>query len=216
MRRKILMGVLALTVPLGTVLATQTGALATKPPPFTGPLVGSVTCTGINLKVSFIPPLQLTTGGSTINIKGKLSGCNVSGPGTTGESIKKAAVTGTLAGTGNGCLGLATGTVSPVSLTITWSGTGPGGGKASPNPTSSVTVNGADAATNGSGDVGFALPAASTLPAGGSVTGSFPGTVSTQNSHAYGALTTAAFTPLCSKGKGVKLLKLVSGSITLP
>jgi hypothetical protein len=52
MRRKILMGVLALALPVGTVLATQTVASAKKPPP------NPVTCTGFGGTVTFGTPIS--------------------------------------------------------------------------------------------------------------------------------------------------------------
>jgi hypothetical protein len=52
MRRKILMGVLAIALPAGTLLATQTVALAKKPPP------NPVSCTGFSGTVTFGTPIS--------------------------------------------------------------------------------------------------------------------------------------------------------------
>lgn len=222
MRRKFIMGTLALALPIGVVAALATpGYAASKPPPFSGAATGSVSCALPKLQVSFSPPLTTAyTGPATVTVKGSLLDCTTHGSNVT---IKKGKVLGTFTSSG-GCIGLASGTESPVKLTIEWKGKTTANGKAT-IANSTVTVNGAGPAFKGQ-DVGFELP--NPNDPGGSVGGSFAGSVMNE-SYAYSTTTISQSGADCTptskttaKGtktkpaKGLKKLKVTSGTITLP
>ena len=157
---KIFMGALAVALPLTSVaLLASPASAATKPPPFTGAATGSVSCSAV-IKLKFSPPLPFTSGGTTITASGKLGGWTTSGSNVT---IEKGKITGTFGGSGTGCDGLATGITSNVNLTISWKGKTTAGGTATLT-NSTVVLKGAALSTNGSGDVGFALPNPSKVP----------------------------------------------------
>ncbi len=223
MRRKLISGLLVLAVPVAAValVATPATAKTAKPAPFTGAATGSVKCSFPKLKISFNPPLtNVYTGAATISVKGSLLNCVTTG---SNVNIKKGKITGSFQSSG-GCIGLVTGTTSPVTLTIQWKGKTKANGKATLT-NSSVNVGGAYPASKGQ-YIGFELP--NPLGSGGTVSGSFAGTV-THESFAYSTSTAttlasdcAARTKVTKKGtktkpaKGIKKLKVTSGAIILP
>jgi len=76
--RRILLWACAVIVPVSLVTIVGVGsAAATKGPSFSGAAVGTVTCIGVNVKLSFSPPAKLSSGGNSATIKGKFSGCHV-------------------------------------------------------------------------------------------------------------------------------------------
>ena len=207
------MSATAFLVPVALVTMVGVGGASalhrkTKAPPFTSDAPGSVTCTGVTIKITFSPPLKLTSGGNTISAKGKLSSCTATDPAVTLTGAAK--VTGSFSGTGTGAVGLAGPATSPENFTIKWKGKY-NGGKAK-YPISTVTENGdlpnpPQCGTN----VGFALPYT-----GGTVTGSFQGSSTPLASYACSSESVNSITTLASGKKGLKKLVLTSGSITLP
>jgi hypothetical protein len=147
MRRKIAMGVLALALPVGTVLATQTAASAHK---VTGS--GSTQC-HIGGTISFNPPL--TSAGSTsikkevTTVNASLSSCTGGtppGPNTTAKikPVKIKTVKGTAGGT---CASFASNAkTTDLKVTVKWAGEKP----------SKFDVNGLNADFNIEGEAGFA------------------------------------------------------------
>jgi hypothetical protein len=174
------------------------------------PVTGKVTCSAPKITIKFSPKLTLSGGGTTITVNGVLKGCATSGSNIA--TVKTGKITGTFAGTGGGCAGLATGTTTPETFDIAWKGTKTtANGKATLTNTT-ATIHGAAPATNGAGDVGFTLPNPA-APPGSSATGSFAGAINNSSS-VFSGMTTSQFTAKC--GKGVSSLKIVSGAITLP
>ena len=217
--RRILISALAVALPAGLVTVVTSGpAAGARTPPFTGGASGKVTCTGINVKVKFTPPLMFNTGGNSFTLSGKLTNCsNPSGP----DVITSGKITGSSVGAGGGCTGLITGSPNPVSITIKWKGTHSGGKAKFVNTTGSI--DGAFPATEaGTGDVGFTLPISPTAP-NGSLSGSFASAGPLDQSTIYSTLTQTALGATCAKtnkkgafvGK-IKTLKITHGSITLP
>ena len=209
MRRKILMGVLALALPTTSVAILQAPALAKtpKPPPFVGAATGVVKCTGVNVKISFLPALTLNTGGTTISVKGKVTGCTVTG---STDTITKGKITGSFGGGGTGVNGLLRGITTPVHLSIAWKGMH---GLAKATFTNS-TITLAGAASAFDPNVGFELPnPAATGPS--TVTGSFAGTV-VDHSFAYSAQSPLVVAGLAAGKHGLKKLAATHGVIKLP
>jgi len=211
MRRKILMGVLALALPMTSVAFLQAPALAKtpKPPPFVGAATGVVSCTGVSVKISFFPPVTASTGGSTGTFKGKVTGCTVTG---STDTITKGKITGTFTGAGNGVTGLIQGITTPVNLNIVWKGKH-GLAKATFTP-SVVILAGAAAVFDPSGNVGFELPNPAAAGAN-TVTGSFAGAV-VDHSFAYSAESVGAVGTQAGSKHGLKKLVATHGVITLP
>jgi hypothetical protein len=209
MRRKILMGVLALALPATSVAILQAPALAKtpKPPPFVGAATGVVSCAGVAVKISFVPPLTLSTGGSTINVKGSVTGCTVTG---STDTITKGKITGSFSGAGTGVNGLLGGITTPVHLSIVWKGKH-GLAKATFTP-STVTLAGAAPAFDP--NVGFELPNPA-APGPNTVTGSFAGTV-VDHSFVYSALAPLVVAGLAAGKHGLKKLVATHGVIKLP
>ena len=209
LKRKVVLGVAALCLPatwLVVVNASQAGASS-----FSGPATGTVSCTGINVKVKLSPPLKNTSGGNTTTFKGKISGCTVSG---STDTVTGGKVSGTLTTAGTGCAGLASGVQNAINVDIKWKGKHNGG--AAHFTDSMVTIGGADAATEpGTSDVGFSLPAAGN--SGIQVTGSFAGSSSVPDSNTDYSTTTVSQAGAECGAKGIKILKLDHGSgIALP
>jgi len=105
----------------------QSSAIARtpKPPPYAGPATGTVTCDAPNIKVTFVPPLTVAgTGASTVTLKGTLKDCTT--PPGSPDVITLGKITGSFT-TSGGCLGLATGTTTPVNFTVQWKGKHNGG-----------------------------------------------------------------------------------------
>jgi len=242
MRRKILMGVFAFALPLGLLagLSTAASAHAPKPPKYSGPALGQLTCTSFAIKVTFSPPLKVSTGGASTKIKGSAGGCtaNAETPGVT-ETISSVKVTGTSTSStpgGTGCLGLGNG--GSESITAKLKGTLAGsvggttyGGKAT--FTNGVVTYNSSADVTVNGDVGFNIPSPINngylAGNGGSVTGSFAGTIgggtpgtetnqygNSDTGLALSTETATALTPACTSTKGLKDIVLSSGHITLP
>jgi hypothetical protein len=210
---------LAVALPAGLVTVVTSGpAAGARTPPFVGAATGKVTCTGINVKVKFTPPLTFNTGGNSFTLAGKLTGCtNPSGP----DAITSGKITGSSVGAGGGCAGLIAGSPNPVKIDIKWKGTH-NSGKAKFSDTGGSIV-GAVPATSGAGNVGFTLPQDPAPAANGNLTGSFASAGPLDQSTIYSTLTTTQLGATCAKTnkKGVyvgkiRTLKLVSGAITLP
>ncbi len=211
MRRKILMGVLALALPATSVAILQSPALAKtpKPPPFFGAATGTVSCTGVNVKISFVPPLMLSSGGTTITVKGKVTGCTVTG---STDTITKGKLTGSFSGAGTGVNGLLGGITTPVHLNIVWKGKH-GLAKATFTP-STITLAGAAAIVEPT--VGFELPNPAATGTS-TITGSFAGTGAVvDHSFAYSADGALVVAGLAAGKHGLKKLAATHGVITLP
>ena len=210
--RKLLLTSFALVLPLGLVALASSGpASAAKSPPFKGDAVGKVTCTGVTIKVKFIPPATLTSGGNSISVKGKVSSCSVSGtPAGVTETIQQGKITGSATESGTGCAGLATPNDNPINVTIKWKGKY-NNGKASFTDTT-ATVVGDSPVQDSSGNAGFEVPDPS--GSGSSASGSFAGSV-TDESFLYTAQSTTAISNLCN-GHGIKKLNLTHGTVTIP
>ena len=208
MRRKILLGVLGLALPMTSVALLQAPAQA-KVPKFIGAATGTVSCSGVAVKISFFPPLTASTGGSTGTFKGKLSSCSVTGS-TGADKITQGKITGTFTGAGTGVQGLIQGITTPIHLNIVWKGTH-GLAKASFSP-SVVTLAGAAAAFDP--NVGFALPNPQASGVN-KVTGSFAGAV-THSSTAYSSESVGAVGTQAGSKHGIKKLVATHGRITLP
>ena len=196
---------------LPATLVVVTNATSAGASSFSGPATGTVSCTGINVKVKLSPPLTNTAGGNTVTFKGKISGCTVSG---STDTIQGGKVTGTLTGPGTGCAGLASGVTAPINVDIKWKGKHADG--AAHFTDSTVTIGGADAATEpGTNDVGFSLPAAGN--SGVQVTGSFAGSSNVPDANTDYSETNVATAGAQCGAKGIKLLKLDHGNgISLP
>ena len=212
MARRILLAVTALALPVAVVTMVGVGTASAGGPSFSGPALGKVTCTGVNVKVSFSPPAKLTTGGTNVTLKGKMSGCTVSGaPTGVTEVIQQGKITGSSMGTGTGCAGLATPSTNVINATIVWKGKYNNGKAKFDN--SVVTLKGTQAVTDGSGNSGFEVPNPSTT--GSSVTGSFAGSNTGDESFLYSSQSTNAITTLCG-AHGLKKLSLTHGTVIAP
>ena len=210
--RKLLLTAGAMALPLSLVAIVAVGPANAGGPAFTGPATGTVTCTGITIKLTFSPPLKLNSGGNSISGNGKMSSCTVSG---STDTITQGKVTFTSTGTGSGCLGLASGSSTPVTYNITWKGKH-GTQKANFDKTA-ATVNGTAAATDNAGNAGFEIPNPSSYPTpgGGTVTGSFAGTV-TGESSVFTSKSTNAIATACQGKHGLKKLVVTHGSVSIP
>jgi hypothetical protein len=178
-------------------------------PKYIGPATGTVSCTGVTVKISFLPPLTASTGGNTGTFKGKLSGCTVTGS-TGADTITQGKITGTFTGAGTGIQGLIQGITTPINLNIVWKGMH-GPAKATFD-NSVVTLAGAAARFDP--NVGFQLPNP-VAPGANTVTGSFAGAV-THSSTAYSSQSVNAFGILVGSKHGLKKLMATHGVITLP
>jgi hypothetical protein len=214
--KKLLLAAFATVLPVSLVTMVGVGSASAKGPSYSGAAVGTVTCTGINVKVTFSPPAKLSTGGNSASIKGKLSNCSVSGtPAGVTETIKLGKLTGSTTGTGNGCTGLAGGSTTPIHLTIVWKGTYTGNGDSGKAKFTNTTAtpNGSAAATDAHGNTGFEVPNPSAPPSP-AVTGSFGGSEASE-SFQYSSESTNAVLAQCS-GHGLKKLSLTHGTTTIP
>ena len=216
--RKVLLAAFAIVLPVSLVALVGVGpASANKGVKFTGSAVGTVTCTGVTVKLSFSPPAKLTTGGNSASISGKFSSCTVSNtPAGVSETITQGKVTGSTTGTGNGCEGIASGSTTPVNLTVVWKGsyTGNGdSGKATFTKTT-ATANGSFPSSDASGNSGFEVPNPFAPPSA-AVTGSFGGT-SASESFLYTSQNTTAILNQCNGKHGLKKLNLTHGTTTIP
>jgi len=191
--RKVLLSGVVAVMPLALIAVATSGpaSAATK---FSGNAPGTVSCSVITGKVSFKPPLKLTSGGTTIKAKGAFSACHASNPAVSITSGKfKAVIAGSAT---QGCAGLAGGTNSET-FTVKWKGDY-NGTKAKFTATT-IVVKGSTIVTNGAGDEGFELPNPSHEPNGTTTTGSFA-TVSSAESFAYTTETAGAFSAACGPG----------------
>jgi hypothetical protein len=214
-RKKVLLSVVALAMPLALVSVGTSGAAfaGTKPPPFTGNATGTVHCTP-DLSIKFAAPLTFaSTAPDAVALKGSLKDCVTS----AGSNVKdlKGKVTGGFTVTG-GCGGIASGTEATVNLTVAWKGKSAAGGKATISNTA-ITLHGASSVINSSNDVGFELPNLNTPT--GSVTGSFAGPVS--ESTTYTTTTESEVGSLClpsgsKPAKGIKKLSVKTGTVNVP
>ena len=215
--RRILLGACAVIVPVSMVAIVGVGsASAKKGPTYSGPALGAVTCTGINVKLKFSPPAKLSTGGSSSSIKGTFSNCHVtSTPAGVTETISVGKVTGSATGAGTGCSGLASGSTTPIHLTMAWKGTYAGNGDSGKAKFTNTTAtpNGTASASDAQGNSGFEVPNPDSSPSP-AVTGSFAGSEANE-SFLYSSEGTSAILALC-EGKGLKKLSLTHGTITIP
>jgi len=143
-RSKILMGVLALALPIGTIAATQTAAFAKTP---VG--TGSVSCTISNGTLSFNPPLSATGEAGakkeSTTVSATLTGCSGGATATSisVKTIKTKATKGTNAGA---CSAFETGAGSAkVKATIEWAAV----------KKSKFNLAGLSGGVNGIGELGF-------------------------------------------------------------
>ncbi len=203
--RKILLSGVVVVMPLALVAIATSGPASAKTTKFSGNAPGTVSCSVITGKVSFKPPLKLTSGGTTIKAKGAFSVCHASNPSVAITSGKfKAAITGSAT---PGCAGLAGGTASE-SFTVKWKGDY--NGTKAKFTASTIVVKGSTIVTNGAGDEGFELPNPSNEPNGTTTSGSFAG-VSSSESFAYTTETASAFSAAC--GPGIHSVIIGSGSL---
>jgi len=211
--RRALLLTVAFVLPVSLVgLVGATAASAAKSPPFKGPAVGTVTCKGVTVKVTFTPPATSTTGGNSFSVKGKFSSCTVSNaPAGVTEVIQQGKVTGGGKGNGGGCNGFATPSNNNISLTIVWKGKYNGGKATFTNTT--ATLVGEAAAVDGSGNIGFEVP--NPGDSGSSVSGSFAGPT-TDESFLYSSQGITAINTLCSGKHGLKKLNLTHGTVIVP
>jgi len=216
--RKLVLGACAVVLPVSLVTVVGVGAAsAKKGPSFSGAAVGTVTCTGISIKVSFSPPATLNSGGNNASIKGKLSSCHVSNtPAGVSETITQGKLTGSTTGTGAGCAGLAGGSFAPIHLSIVWKGTYTGNGDSGKATFTNTTAtpNGSAGATDGQGNTGFEVPNPSSPPSP-AVTGSFGGP-EVSESFQYSSQSQNAILTLCEGKHGLKKISLTHGTTTIP
>ena len=174
----------------------------------------TITCNTLT-KAVIQPKPTLVTGGAlpaTVKIKGALSGCTTNAPGVTSIT---GTFSGTLTGGVNDCASLVGPTTNTGTITIKW--------KASPaliTPVSTVTINSGSAVGGlhalGSASYGqFQLgnPPGAALSVTGSFTGGDGGATSTATvvtTQDVGEILT-----LCGTPKGVKVLNIGIGTITL-
>jgi hypothetical protein len=183
--RRVALAGAALALPLAVVGFVGVGPASAKAPKYEGNALGKVACHGVAGKVSLSPPLKTNSGGTSAKFSIKLADCTVSGlPAGTTETITKGQAKGTASEPGTGCAGLADGSTRPITLTAKWKGTFKNatytGGKAK-FADSTVVIKGFEAAFNSSDDAGFEVPNPSTEPDGGTVSGSFAGTVNNES-----------------------------------
>ena len=210
--RKLVLSTGALALTAAFVTALTAGPASAGNPPFHGPAVGTVSCTGVTIKVSFSPPLMLTTGGASISVKGKVSSCSVSGtPAGVTETITQGKITGTATESGTGCAGLATDNTNPINITVVWKGKYNNGKASFTNTT--ATLIGDHPTTDSSGNSGFEVPNPATT--GSSASGSFAGPV-TDESTLFTAQSPTAIANLCGGPHGLKKLNLTHGTATIP
>jgi hypothetical protein len=160
MRRKILMGVFALALPIGTIVGLTTAASAAK---VTG--TGNPTCS-FGGTISFNPPL--TKAGSTSIKKetttvvaslGSCSGGSPAAPAGSTTAVKPIKSKTAKGKVGGSCGSFTTSSsTAVVKVTIKWPGEKP----------TKFSINGLSPAINGEGEVGFT----GHFP----ITGSYPGT----------------------------------------
>ena len=200
MFRKTLLIAAAIAMPLGIVAATG-GIASAKAAPPTDVTHYTLTCTGINAKASFNPPLTLdggTASNEATTIKGTASGCTASGSPTV--TISKVSISGTInsADSTHACTALGTG--EPIAE----SGTLKASYKTSPKstPTSSeLSVSSVTGDTGANGHAQFSIAFS-----GG--TGAFQGTnggaTTSTNAQTTDPFSTLATT--CTGKKGLKSL----------
>jgi hypothetical protein len=216
--RRAALAAAALALPLAVVGFVGVGSASAGSPKYTGPALGKVTCHTVTGKVSLSPPLKTSSGGTAAKFVIKMANCTVSGlPAGTHETITKGQAKGTASEPGTGCNGLANGSTRAIPLTVKWKGTFTNAqfpGTKAKFPVSNVSLKGFVAAFNSAQDAGFEVPNPSTMPNGGSVTGSFPGTI-TDESTIYSNTNVSTLGSECG-AKGIKKLTIVSGTVTLP
>jgi len=202
--RKFALLAVVVTMPLA-LIAVGSAVASASTPKFSGNAPGTISCSSITGKVSFKPPLKLTSGGTTVKAKGAFSGCHASNPAVSITLGKfKAAITSSAT---QGCAGLAGGTTSET-FTVKWKGDY--NGTKAKFTASTIVVQGSTIVTNGAGDEGFELPNPSHEPNGTTATGSFA-TVSSSESFAYTNETAAQFSAAC--GPGIHSVVIASGTL---
>lgn len=206
--RKALLAGASLVLPASMVVAFAAPASAGGTV-YTGPASGSVSCTGVNWKITFPGGLHAASGPAAASIKGTLSGCTATGTiNGSAESIQQGKVTGTMNGTSSGANALLLGTTDPTTLTIVWKGK-VGTGKAKFDNSSVTFPNGAASVTVP--NVGFNLGGG----AGGTVSGSFAGSITSQSSIFTTVPATTLATQLGSK-HGIKKISFTQGTLAIP
>jgi hypothetical protein len=214
-KRSLRTGFAALLV-IGSVAVLSSQASATNPPKFQGSAPGQVTCTFAG-KMSFSPPLTNSGGGTNPSIvTGKESDCSTS---NGAVSITKATVSGSFASSPIVCAGPAS-TSASATLTTKWKGAVNGTiGETSYAGTakftdSTASFSGADLTDGDNFQQGLAFPGNGTTS---TVNGSFPA-VAPNGALSVVNITSGAISSGCSKGSGLKSIKLsgtiIDGSVT--
>jgi hypothetical protein len=194
--RKLMLATGALLLPVSAVALVGVGSASAARSNPAG--AGTVTCSKIKGSISFKPPLKAGgTSAEKTTIKVTVSGCSGGTPNPTKGAVKEIISSGTST---NGCTSLSTS--APESLTVKWA-------PKSLSPSTS-SYSGYTLGTAGNGDEEFILPDSGGT---GSTIGSFSeGSGSTATAVLNETATTIG--TQCS-GKGVKSLKITSGTTTL-
>ncbi len=186
MRRKLILGVAALALPLGMVATLGAGS-ATANANGTG--TGVYSCTKLTGTISFNPPLKLTGQIETTTVKAVASGCK----GTAKPGVLTATSSSVTKGTKpSSCATLAAGATTAVKFTQTYT----------PSGTAPSTFTGSAVGATSGQTVSFNVT--------GSVTGSYKSAAA--KAHAVLKQTSSQIGSMCSAG--VKTLNIASGTVT--
>lgn len=195
---------LGATAVIGLAGGGPAGATTTPPP-----AKGTVHCSTVTGKITFVPPLTLngtsTVTQSVAKVRASATGCTASaGNSPSIGSVAAKIVTNKPSGNANSCTNLAT--PRPLKLRITW--TNP-----VPVAPSVVKFSNYKVVTNKAGDAGFSLPGTNGTAG---VTGSYADGNAGATSHAtvYSNETEAQIAAACSS-TGLATLKIKSGSAAL-
>jgi hypothetical protein len=199
--RKIALAAMAIALPVVLVSTVGLSSAWAKKAPVA--VAGNLTCNQESGTLTFNPPLSssgATTGSEVTTVKVKIAGC--SGNATLPKGGK---VNSTISSTnGNSCIALAKPSTTPITLATAWSPKTIAG--------TSITFKGYQPVT--SPTIGFNLGGAGTIgAAGSSYLGSDQGKSTTATSSTN--MTVAQFTTACAGPKGLKTLKIVSGTVNL-
>jgi hypothetical protein len=208
MRKKLWIGAPLLSVPflliglIGTVPASAVPVITAN---------GTITCTALGGKISFVPPLFNTgtsnTETSTVHVT--LRGCSSTatnlpaGSIITGTSTSKV-VTTTTNNSANACSGLATSRATTQGAV--WKDKNSAGVTLAKLTGTTTNFSGFDIVTNGSSEPGFDLPqdTGGTASASGSFVGTDAGAASTAN--VFAKKTAAQIAALCGSALGMAKL----------
>jgi hypothetical protein len=210
----------AVTVLTTALLTVSSVTQASAKAAYKGPALGEVTCSSnFGHEMYFHPPLRTSSGGATWSFRNiQLRGCSISDlPAGVTEFVSLGLLKGkATAEPDTGCDSYVSGSGNDVviSLKVRWFGSYDGSrAKFSP---SYVSFNGFVPSTAPELDeVGFEVPNPNTQPNGGSVTGSFAGTISNESTF-YTPETPSEISSECQSAKGVSGLEVNYGSVSIP